>query len=75
MYYDENGNSITLEQIREAVEAGTARIIYSRAENHTAQCLSLNSEDVDTRNECHSVWDERWTKRPTLHEALGVARG
>lgn len=74
-YYTTQGDVVTADQIKSAVEAGTARIIYGRAENHTAQSLSLNSHDFDTRGECLSTWDEQWTAVPTLQQALQVAFG
>ena len=72
-YYTTQGDQVTAEQIKASVAAGTARIIYYRMDNGTGQSLSLNSPDIDTRDECYSMWDEQWSIVPTLQQALQAA--
>lgn len=72
-YYSRNGDKITADQIKAAVDAGTARIIYSRGLNRTNSALSLVSDDFDTRGQCYQMSDEAWTYKPTFAEALKAA--
>ncbi len=80
IYYTTQGDVVTSDQIKAAVAAGTARILYSRMDNNTqnrstGHSLSLDGKDIDTRGQCHSVWDEQWTAIPTLQQALQAAYG
>ena len=74
MYLDSDGSEITLDEIKAAVRDGTARLIHSHGDGRTLTSLKLVCEDIDTRGECYSVWDERWTTVPTLNEAVDDAR-
>lgn len=69
IYYTTQGDQVSAEQIKQAVAAGAARIIYSRI----GHSLSLDGHDFDTRGQCHSVWDEQWSVPPTLQQALSAA--
>lgn len=72
-YYAINGEVVTADQIKAAIAAGTARIIYTRAYNHTDTSLSLDCEDFDTRGQCYQMLDEQWTTVPTVQQALRAA--
>lgn len=72
-YYTTQGDVVTADQIKTAVAEGKARIIYSRAYNHTRANLSLDCEDFDTRGQCYQMIDEQWTAVPTVQQALKVA--
>lgn len=73
-YYLINGDAVTADQIRAAFDAGKARLIHGRGEGRTTTGLMLNGEDIDTRGQCYSMWDEAWTTTPeTLQSALQAA--
>ena len=73
-YYLINGDAVTADQIRAAFDAGKARLIHGRGEGRTTTGLMLNGEDIDTRGQCYSMWDEVWTTTPaTLQSALQAA--
>lgn len=71
-----DGSPATLEQIKEAFEAGDAVLVhYYRPDGWTGTGLRLDGEYFDTRGECFSMWEEQWTSKPkTLAEALEAAR-
>ena len=70
-----DGTETTVDAIRAAVEAGTARLVHSNGDVKTLTSLSLDGRDIDTRDECYSAWDEVWTTIPTgLQQALNYAR-
>jgi len=74
-YYTQTGDVVTADQIKAAVEAGTARIIYSHNfDGRTDRALAIDSEDIDTRGECYQMSEEVWSTVPTLAEALKAAR-
>jgi hypothetical protein len=75
MYILRDGTEVTAAQIKEAVKAGTPVIVHGRAENHNSTSLMLDGQHRDTRGQCHSMWDEVWTRTPTdVAEALKAAR-
>jgi hypothetical protein len=79
-YYTTQGDVVTADKIKAAVAAGTARILYSRMDYNTQNrstgySLSLDGKDIDTRRQCHTVWEEQWTVVPTLQQALQAAFG
>lgn len=75
MYLLKDGTEVTKDQIKTAFAEGTARLVHCRADGGTSTGLLLNGEDVDTRDDCYSVWDEVWTTTPRcLWQALNVAR-
>lgn len=71
-----DGAPVTLEQIKEACEAGDAVLVhYHRPDGWTGTGLMLDGKHFDTRGECFSMWEEQWTRNPTtLTEALEAAR-
>lgn len=76
MYALNDGTEVTAEQIKEAVELGKARIIHNRGNGSTTSALMLDGKDIDTRGQCHSVWEEVWTRVPTdFAQALRAAQG
>ena len=74
-YYTTQGDVVTADQIKAAVAAGTARIVYSRGDNHTNHSLSLDCDDFDTRGQCAQMAEEQWTAVPTVQQALQAAFG
>ena len=74
-YYLADGSSVTADTIKNAVVSGTARIIYSwMADGGIGHALDINGEDIDTRGDCFSVWDEQWSDVPTsIAQALRAA--
>lgn len=75
-YFDFEGTEVTKEQISAAFDSGDATLIHGNGDGKTLTMLSLKHKDYDTRNTCHSVWDERWTRKPSsLRECLDAARG
>ena len=79
MYLTNDGQEITKEQIKKSFEAGKARLIHgyrdaSQGGSSVSTALMLDGEDFDTRDECESVWEENWTRKPeTLKECLEAA--
>jgi hypothetical protein len=60
--YNSQGDIITAAQIRAAIRAGTAKIIYSRMlDGGIGESIDLNCEGFDTRGQCYSMADEQWT--------------
>jgi hypothetical protein len=75
MYYLIDGTEVTAEQIRQAYNAGNAVLVHGNRDNGTSTSLALDGVHCDTRDDCHSVWDEVWTAAPkTLNDALHAAR-
>jgi len=76
MYYTRDGEIVTREQIKQAFEAGKARLIQGyRDASQGGSCVStsllLDGKDFDTRGDCESVWEESWTRKPeTLRDCL-----
>jgi hypothetical protein len=69
-----DGTEVTYDQIKEAFEAGDARLVHGRGLNKTTACLAIDGQDFDTRGECVSMYEEAWTMEPkTLNEALKAA--
>lgn len=75
-YYTTQGDVVTSDQIKAAVEAGTARIIYSHnPDGGLYHSLTLKGEDIDTRGQCYQMAEEQWTVKPSYQDALRAARG
>ena len=74
-YYDNQGNTITLNQIKKSVKAGDCTLINSWGEGCTNTSVSLIKQDFDTTGACYSVWDESWTRPATLEQAILAAQG
>lgn len=76
MYYTNTGDQVTLDEIKTAVDAGTARIIVSyKPDGGLSECLCLDCKDFDTRGEEYRMLESAWTIRPTYQHALRVAWG
>lgn len=76
MYYLQDGTEVTADQIKAAFSAGQAVLVHGRRDNGTSTALMLDGQHRDTRGQCHSMWDEVWTRTPqTAHLALAAARG
>ena len=74
-YYLIDGTEVTREQIEQGFAAGRARIVHGRGNHCTTTGLTLDGRDIDTRGQCHSMWEETWTRIPTdLGDALLAAR-
>lgn len=74
MYILNDGTEVTTDQIKTAFASGNARLVHSNGNHHTATGLMLDGVEIDTRGQCHSVWDEVWTRVPaSAHEALQAA--
>ena len=74
MYILNDGMTVTEEQIKPAFDHGNAVIRHGHGDNCTSTGLLLDGKHFDTRNECHSMWEEMWTRTPsTLKEALDAA--
>ncbi|WP_025918224.1 hypothetical protein [Herminiimonas sp. CN] len=69
MYLLNDGTEVQKDQIIEAVAAGKARIVYGRGEGKTTEALMLDGVDIDTRGQCHSMWEEVWTAVPKSENA------
>lgn len=75
-YYLIDGTEVSAAQIKAAFLAGNAVLVHSHCDGATATGLALDGQDIDTRDECHSMWDECWTRSPrTIGEALRAAQG
>lgn len=76
MYYDKNGNEVSVAQIKSAIDAGVARLCHSNGNGKTLTAVALDGADYDTRGQCASVWDEAWTTVPrSAAQAMRFARG
>lgn len=76
MYNLNDGTEVTKDQIQSALDAGKARIVHNRGDHSTSSALMIDGRDIDTRGQCHSVWEEVWTREPKdLAEALRAAQG
>ena len=74
MYILRDGTEVTSTQIKAAFDAGTAVLVHGRGDNKTTTSLMLDGRHYDTRGECHSVWDEAWTRKPeSVQQAMMVA--
>ena len=75
MYILNNGVETTAEEITAAHKNGMTRLVHSHGDGKTLTSISIDGVDIDTRRECHSVWDEVWTTIPkSLNEAIKYAR-
>ena len=75
-YYTQDGNEVSLDQIRAAFAEGKAVLVHGNRDGRSSTALMLDGKHRDTRGECCSVWDEVWTETPkTIHAALYAARG
>jgi hypothetical protein len=77
MYYTRDGEIVTHGQIQRAFEAGKARLVHGHRDAsqygglRVSTGLMLDGKDFDTRDNCDSVWEELWTRKPeTLQECL-----
>jgi len=71
-----DGTEVSWEQVIAAFNAGTAVVAHQRAENHTASGLMLDGVLLDTRGQCHSMWEEVWTaKAKSLQQCFLVLTG
>ena len=76
MYLTRDGETVTREQIVQAFEAGKTRLVHgyrdaSQGGSSVSTSLRLDGKDFDTRDNCESVWEELWTRKPeTLRECL-----
>ena len=74
MYLLNDGTEVTADQIKAAFAAGKAVLVHGRAEMHSTTGLMLDGEHYDTRGQCHSMWDEAWTREPeTVQQCLQAA--
>jgi len=84
MYYDQEGNELTKDEITVAVRERRAVLRWSHAQWRnvaalmiypTAEEAKIESEK-DTRGQCYSVWDEIWSRlADDADEALRAAEG
>ena len=74
-YYLQDGTEVTKNDIEKAFKNGDAILIHARRlDGTTSSALMLNGVEFDTRNECYSMWEEVWTRKPkSLTEALRAA--
>jgi hypothetical protein len=69
-----DGSEVTESEIKTAHMSGDTRLVFTRREGKSSVSLMLDGKDIDTRNQCHSVWEEMWTKHPdNLREAIKAA--
>lgn len=74
MYILTNGTEVTAAQVKAAFEAGQAVIVHGRGNGGSTTGLALDGQHLDTRGQCHSMWEETWTRSPAnAHEALQAA--
>ena len=74
MYILRDGQEVAKGQIEQAFAAGNAVLIHGHGDGKTVTGLMLDGRGIDTRNECHSMWDEVWTTNPrTLRDCLLAA--
>lgn len=73
-YYLQNGDEVTADQIKAAFAEGKAVLVHNNQDNHSSTGLMLDGKHMDTRGQCHSVWDEVWTRKAeTIQQALNAA--
>ncbi len=74
MFFDSNGNEVTVDQIETAFNKGEATLMLRHNGNFGfTESLSLTHRDDDTRGKCSNIWEERWTKKPSnLNEAIAA---
>ena len=84
MYYDQNGNEITAQEIKTAVAENRAvlRWCHGNWKNVASLYLFATAEEadieaeVDTIGECYSMADEVWSDlADSVADALRAARG
>ena len=75
MYVLNDGTEVTRDEIEAAYNAGLAMLVHGNGDGHTTTGLMLDGEEIDTRDECYSMWDEVWTRpAPSLQAALRAAK-
>ena len=81
MYVLRDGTEVTRFQIEQAVADGNARLSHgyrdaSQGGSSINTALdNLDGRDIDTRDDCESVWEELWTTIPTgINACLNAAR-
>jgi len=73
-YYLIDGTEVNAEQIKAAFAEGKAVLVHGHRDDRTSTGLMLDGEHFDTRGECHSVWEEAWTRTPeNVQQALRAA--
>lgn len=84
MYYDSDGNELTVEQITIAVREERAVLLWSHGEWKNIASLKIYSTpkeaaleaERDTRGECYSMAEEVWCELATSpDDALRAAKG
>ena len=76
-YYDYLGNEVSYADIEDSYARGDATLIctHSLPAPGVNVGLSLDYQELDTRNQCESVWEEKWTSHSeSLRECLDAAR-
>jgi hypothetical protein len=73
-YYLQNGDEVTADQIKAAFSEGKAVLVHGHLNGIISTSLMLDGEHFDARGECHSVWEEAWTRTPkNVQQALQAA--
>lgn len=81
-YYTADGTEVTRRDIEYVVKQGLALLIWSHGQWRNRAGLVIyncqqETDDAEMRlqtiGQRWSMWDETWTERPTLAEALRVA--
>ena len=68
VYYLHDGSEVTIEEVKQAHANGMTRLMHSHGDGQTETALSIAGQDIDTRGECYSMWEEVWTTVPETIE-------